>query len=624
MPSSFYDRSLTLPGTVITSYAWDFGDGQQSSAANPQHTYTAPGTYAVSLTIAFATCTEVKMHQVTIPGASVSFSLAPSPTCALTPVTFSLVNNGTAPLAGWLWEFGDGVSSQHPAPARAYAAAGNYLAKLTVTDIRGCMDSAMQSVTVTPAPSPASVTPPGPLAPCANDLPVLTAPPGVSYWWNDSTALQTLVPTATGNYFVVVTDADHCRYATPPVQVAVTEPPASGIRGIYEVCAGKTVILSATPGTGLQNTWYRLPADTVVSTSGTLSFPWNTQPGTYPVYLVQEDTLSGCQDTSAVLPVVIHPLPAAPTLVSSPTGMPCAHPDVLLEVTNPQANTGYLWSTGNFTAYGGTANPQITVGHAGLYWVYAVDDMGCTKSSNNINVAQPTGLGGIVTGCYTLCDTLPKVLAGANCIGNPQWLNVSGPAPVVVATTNSFQVSQPGQYVYVCHTPSCSDTSEVIDITIRHCCPVDPPAPQIFLSNDTLFASTVPGNFAYQWLQNGQALPGATFPLLAMPPDGCYTLLLTDTNGCSALSNTLCFITTGMVSAGLPEGIFVYPNPASQTVTFSGPATQAVLLIIWNAEGRQVMVRRFSGSAGVDVSSFEPGLYSFSMGGRRGKIVVVR
>lgn len=46
---SFTDGS-TDDGTV-TAWAWDFGDGNLSAAQNPGHSYTAPGTYTVSLTV---------------------------------------------------------------------------------------------------------------------------------------------------------------------------------------------------------------------------------------------------------------------------------------------------------------------------------------------------------------------------------------------------------------------------------------------------------------------------------------------------------------------------------------------------------------------------------------------
>lgn len=42
--------TFTNQSTGATSYSWTFGDGGTSTAANPSHTYTAAGTYTVSLT----------------------------------------------------------------------------------------------------------------------------------------------------------------------------------------------------------------------------------------------------------------------------------------------------------------------------------------------------------------------------------------------------------------------------------------------------------------------------------------------------------------------------------------------------------------------------------------------
>ncbi len=51
----FFDASAsTAPGSTITSYAWDFGDGTTGTGVKPQHTYTAVGDYQVTLTVTSA------------------------------------------------------------------------------------------------------------------------------------------------------------------------------------------------------------------------------------------------------------------------------------------------------------------------------------------------------------------------------------------------------------------------------------------------------------------------------------------------------------------------------------------------------------------------------------------
>ncbi|MCI4337086.1 MAG: PKD domain-containing protein [Thermoplasmata archaeon] len=50
------DRSLTYNATVLGgthpyTYLWKFGDGGQSTLANPSHTYSGAGQYTVSLTV---------------------------------------------------------------------------------------------------------------------------------------------------------------------------------------------------------------------------------------------------------------------------------------------------------------------------------------------------------------------------------------------------------------------------------------------------------------------------------------------------------------------------------------------------------------------------------------------
>ncbi|HEY9130397.1 MAG TPA: protease pro-enzyme activation domain-containing protein [Dyella sp.] len=62
-----FTNTSTDTGGTITSYAWTFGDGGTSTSASPSHTYTAAGTYSVSLKVTDSTgATNTKNGSVTV------------------------------------------------------------------------------------------------------------------------------------------------------------------------------------------------------------------------------------------------------------------------------------------------------------------------------------------------------------------------------------------------------------------------------------------------------------------------------------------------------------------------------------------------------------------------------
>ncbi len=78
-----------------TSFAWNFGDGNSSTIANPQHTFANPGTYNVSLT-ASTNCTEfTTIDTITITSTTIvneqnaiDFNFYPNPTNGLITLLF--------------------------------------------------------------------------------------------------------------------------------------------------------------------------------------------------------------------------------------------------------------------------------------------------------------------------------------------------------------------------------------------------------------------------------------------------------------------------------------------------------------------------------------------------------
>lgn len=148
--------SLDSDGT-ITDYAWGFGDGSNGNGKTANKTYSAPGTYAVTLTVTDnrggkSTVT----RQVTAVAANVLPSAAFTESVNNLSVAFdaagSTDSDGT--IASYAWEYGDGATGAGKTSSRTYAAAGTYSVKLTVTDNRGGTATVTRQVTATnPAPT---------------------------------------------------------------------------------------------------------------------------------------------------------------------------------------------------------------------------------------------------------------------------------------------------------------------------------------------------------------------------------------------------------------------------------------------------------------------------------------
>ena len=146
------------PDGSLVSYDWEFGDGGISTLANPQHSYSAAGTYTASLVVRdnagfsdFASLTiTVQQPPNVLPIASVTAT----PTSGVAPLNVAFSSTGSydpdGSIASYSWSFGDGVTSTIANPSHIYASQGTYTATLTVTDNRGGKASKSRQITVQP------------------------------------------------------------------------------------------------------------------------------------------------------------------------------------------------------------------------------------------------------------------------------------------------------------------------------------------------------------------------------------------------------------------------------------------------------------------------------------------
>lgn len=140
---------------TVVSWLWDFGDGTTSTLQNPPpHVYAATGSYDISLTI---TTTSGCSVTTTVPDGVltgtppiVSFTATPLDACASEIFSFtgSAVTTPGATIT-WLWNFGDGGTSDLPSPSHKFDQFGAMTVILSVTN-NGCMNSTSQTIQVRP------------------------------------------------------------------------------------------------------------------------------------------------------------------------------------------------------------------------------------------------------------------------------------------------------------------------------------------------------------------------------------------------------------------------------------------------------------------------------------------
>jgi gliding motility-associated-like protein len=183
----------TQSGVPSMTYYWNFGDGSTANSSTSSHIYTNSGLYTVTLAISdTGGCTDTLSKQIFIrepydnytsltlcEGESITFGnqtindsgtfvqvfqsiggcdstvhltviLNPQPSVDFTsttalnmPVTFT---NTSVNATSFLWEFGDGSTSNDFSPVHQYTSAGTYTACLTGWNDEGCSEKVCKEI----------------------------------------------------------------------------------------------------------------------------------------------------------------------------------------------------------------------------------------------------------------------------------------------------------------------------------------------------------------------------------------------------------------------------------------------------------------------------------------------
>ena len=180
---------------VISTWFWNFGNGQTSTERSPRVTFNSVGTYNVFLTVTGPGGTSVAtvpiiVRSAQIPPPVASFTFGPS--AGMAPLTVAFTNTSSGNISSVSWNFGDGTSSNAVSPVKVYQFPGTYTVTLLVFGPGG-QAAATGTVTVTAPPTLTPTNTFTPIPPTATFTNTTTPVPPTATW----TPTPTLTPTNT-------------------------------------------------------------------------------------------------------------------------------------------------------------------------------------------------------------------------------------------------------------------------------------------------------------------------------------------------------------------------------------------------------------------------------------------
>jgi PKD repeat protein len=395
--TTVFTMSNTSSRLNVPNYFWQFGNGATAAVQNPSVTYANPGIYTIKLTVTNANgCVDTAIQFVNVTAKpTVSFTVNNNSQC-LNNNSFVFTPSVSNPsLVNYTWSFGDGTFSNASNPTKSYTAINSYSVKLVASTANGCVDSAIQTVTVNPivqANFNASVD----LCTSAvtfNNLSTGTST-GFPFTWyfGDGTTSQVANPvkqySTFGNYTVKLVATNRFCSDSISKQIFVPQRVSAQFRvnSVTQCLKGNVFSFNVVnPIAGNTYTWDF--GDTTFSTLQNVSKVY-TRVGSYTVKLIVRNS-NGCVD-STITTVQINGTPTPSFIYTS--NYICAGTNIqFINTTNVTTGVSYTWSFGDGT-FSNDYSPFKSFVYGGVYTVKLITTSatGCKDSSFvNVLVNEP-------------------------------------------------------------------------------------------------------------------------------------------------------------------------------------------------------------------------------------------
>ena len=614
--TQFTDASS--PHASISQWAWDFGDGNTSTATNPSHTYATPGTYNVKLTVTSTPCTKDTIVPVTVSPPPTTGFTGVSPICAGQPSTLTYYGNG---LAGdtYNWNFDGGTAT--PATGMGpisvtWATPGTKNVHLIVS--AGTCQSPDTVVQIVVNTSPVmTITPHTDI--CTGGNTSLTATGATTYAWAADPSLSAtntasvIVSPASSTSYTVTGTSNGC-FTVDTTSVSVYPVPTSTFTATTPLCTGQSssVVYTGTASAAATYAWgWAGGTPTPASGQGPFQVLFNNA-GSWTLSLTVSE--HGCSSTPTNVPIVVNPTPTSTFTATTPlcTGQ-------VGNITYTGAATGtavYTWGFGSGTTTGGPgAGPYtITFATAGVQNItLSVTDNGCNSPLTTV----PVTVYPIPTANFTAISPV--------CALSNSAVNYTGTATAAATYTWNFNggTATPGtgQGPQAVNWATAGTYNIILNVTEHGCvAPPDTVPVTVYQVPTSTFTATGPvctgdistvtytGNAdnlaTYTWNYDG----GAANPGTGMGPQSVtwatagtknVTLVVSE-NGCSSPLTT-----QPVIVNAIPTCTFTVTSPlcAGQngTITYTGSSTNQAIYT-WGISGGNLTSGSLTGAGPLSVN----------------------
>ncbi len=135
-----YNFVFTNYSISPANWAWDFGDGTQSTVKDPVHRYTNKGTYLVKLTVTNGACTHTAAYGALVVEEKANFTADKTSVCKGDSISLKATGFNAVEVIGYRWLTDAGIDTARNIKV-AYNKSGKYSITLIITTRTGCTDT---------------------------------------------------------------------------------------------------------------------------------------------------------------------------------------------------------------------------------------------------------------------------------------------------------------------------------------------------------------------------------------------------------------------------------------------------------------------------------------------------